>query len=161
MNVYQRLFGSGPRGVFYSVVMFAIAVTIKETAGLPVISNNELFRYIIFGACTAVTIIIVIWSLHSLPVKDRGRKLITSGAFRYFRHPLYAAFVSFFDFGFAVLLNNWIYIMWAILMIPIWQLNLRYEEKLMLDNFGEAYSDYCNETWRFFPKIHNLFINRR
>ena len=157
MNSYQRLFGSGPRGVFYSVVVFLITVTLKDSAGLPPIINSELLRYIIFGGCTLVTILVVIWSLHSLPVEDRGEELITSGAFRYFRHPLYAAFVIFFDFGFAVLLNNWIFIVWAILMIPVWQLTVRYEEKLMLEKFGHAYADYCDQTWRFFPKIQNLF----
>jgi len=153
MNRYERLFGSGPRGVFYGLILFLVAFALKGPAGLPDITDNDLSRYIIFGLCTVATLVIISWSLYSLPPGERGKNLVIHGAFRYFRHPLYAAFVSFFNFGFAVLLNNWIYIIWALLMVPVWQLNVRSEERLMLEKFGNSYSEYCAKTWRFFPKL--------
>jgi len=153
MNSYERLFGAGPRGVFYGVVLLMAAATLEESTGLPGITNNAMLRHIFFGLCTAATVLVVLWSLYSLPVGDRGKELITGGAFRYFRHPLYAAFLLFFNSGLAVLMNNWIYILWALLLIPVWQWNVRAEEKLMLDKFGDAYIAYCARTRRFFPRL--------
>jgi protein-S-isoprenylcysteine O-methyltransferase Ste14 len=154
MNIYNRLFGSGPKGTFYGTMLFILAFTLNETFGLPTIINNEILKYSIFILCTLLTLFIVMWSLYSLPPGERGKKLLTTGAFKYFRHPLYAAFVSVFNFGFAVIMNNWIYFIWALIVIPVWQLSVRSEEKLMLREFGDTYTRYCARTWRFFPKFY-------
>ena len=37
-------------------------------------------------------------------VRDRGVRLVTTGAYRYFRHPVYATLLACFDFGLAILL---------------------------------------------------------
>lgn len=153
MNRYDRLFGSGPRGALVSISLFVPIYLGEDVIALPEITGNEIFRYVSFVLFALVSLFIIVWSLKSLPPKERGKKLVTTGAFRYFRHPLYAAFVSFFDFGFAIFMNNWIYILWALLMIPIWHLNIRREEELMKKEFGREYIDYCARTGRFFVKI--------
>ena len=153
MNRYDRLFGSGPRGALIGTVIFIPVFFGEKFIGLPEITDNDTFRYVAFALLTLVSLFIIIWSLKSLPPKERGKKLITTGVFKYFRHPLYAAFVSFFNFGFAVFMNNWIYMLWALLMIPVWHLNIRREEELMKQAFGKEYADYCSRTGRFFVKI--------
>lgn len=153
MNRYDRLFGSGPRGALIGTVLFIPVFYGEEFVGLPEITGNDTFRYVAFALLTLVSLFIIIWSLKSLPLKERGKKLVTTRAFKYFRHPLYAAFVSFFNFGFAIFMNNWIYMLWALLMIPVWHLNISREEELMKKEFGQEYVDYCSRTGRFFVKI--------
>ena len=153
MNTYDRLFGSGPRGALIGVLLFIPLYLGEDIVALPEITGNDAFRYISFALFTFITLFIIIWSLKSLPPKERGKKLVTTGAFKYFRHPLYAAFVSFFNFGFAIFMNNWIYVLWTLLMIPVWHLNIRREEELMKKEFGQEYIDYCAKTGRFFVKL--------
>jgi protein-S-isoprenylcysteine O-methyltransferase len=88
-----------------------------------------------------------------LRLKSRGRELITTGVFNYFRHPLYAAFITFFDFGIAIYVNSWIFIIWAIIQHPIWHIIIRSEEKMMVEIFRDKYVEYCKITGRFFPRI--------
>ena len=153
MKTYDRLFGSGPRGALVGVLLFIPVYLGEDLVALPEINSNDTFRYVVFALFTLVSLFIIIWSLKSLPPKERGKKLVTTGAFKYFRHPLYAAFVSFFNFGFAFLMNNWIYMFWTLVMIPVWHLNIRREEELMKQEFGQEYIDYCSRTGRFFVKI--------
>jgi len=156
MTTYDRLFGSGPRGALIGAVLFVIVYLLEDVIALPVITENDWLRYGLFFVLTLVTLIIIVWSVKSLPVKERGKHLVTTGAFKYFRHPLYAAFISFFNFGFAVLMNDWIYMLWALLMIPVWHLNIQREEALMMKEFGKEYEDYRHRTGRFFIKLRNL-----
>ena len=96
------------------------------------------------------------WSVKSLPPAARGKDLVTTGPFRYLRHPLYAALLSCFNFGLAVILNNWIYIVWAVLLHGVWHWNIRSEEELMNQAFPKDYPEYCKVTGRFIPRISSL-----
>jgi len=88
--------------------------------------------------------------------KPRDRKLVTLGAYKYFRHPLYAAFLSCFNFGLAVFLNNWIYVVWAVMLHGVWHWNIGSEEKLMCREFPKEYMEYSKKTGRYVPKIRSL-----
>jgi protein-S-isoprenylcysteine O-methyltransferase Ste14 len=152
MNSYQRIFGTGPRGMLASLVLLVLACYIEPVIGLPSIHGNAYFGYSIFALSVVLTVSLVVWSVKSLPPADRGRKLVTDGAFKYFRHPLYAAFLLFFNFGLAIFLDNWIYIIWAVVQHPLWHLNMESEEVLVRRVFGDEYDRYCAITGRFFPK---------
>lgn len=153
MKSYERIFGSGPRGAIISTIMFIVAYFLEDYIGFSQIFTNNALRYSIVSSFSGLGIVLIVWSLISLPVKERGRKLVVTGAFRFFRHPLYAAFLIFFNVGFALYLNNWLYIFWAVLLFPVWSLNIRSEEKLMINTFGEEYEAYCSKTGQFIPKL--------
>lgn len=149
MNKYQKIFGAGPRGLLISLFLLFLALWKKDL--LPSIMDNYNIRLTILILSIVLTNLVVFWSLKSLPPKFRGEHLVTTGAFTYFRHPLYGAFLSFFNFGLAIYLNNWIFIFWAILLFPIWHWNIRYEESLMIEKFGDEYVNYSKKVSRFFP----------
>jgi protein-S-isoprenylcysteine O-methyltransferase Ste14 len=86
-----------------------------------------------------------------LPV-EKTTALVTSGAYKYVRHPLYCSF----------LLLTW----GSFLFVPSWQAGLlaivatlnvivaaRVEEKENLLYFGAAYSDYMKRTKMFIPFV--------
>ncbi|MCW8964146.1 MAG: isoprenylcysteine carboxylmethyltransferase family protein [Gammaproteobacteria bacterium] len=154
MKPYQRIFGAGPRGASISIALLLVAYLLAEKVGFGCIISDDLMRYLVVSVFGAFGLVITVWSLISLSLDKRGRSLVTSGAFKYFRHPLYAAFLLFYNMGFAIFLNNWIYIVWSIVLIPIWSLNVRSEENSMKKEFGEEYEAYCRRTWKFFPKLH-------
>lgn len=153
MKAYDRIFGTGPRGFFIGVFTFLPAWYIDHAWGPFVIADIQPAFNIIFIITSLLTIMILGWSIKSLPVSQRGRQLVTSGAFRYVRHPLYAAFVSVFNPGFALWMNSWVILGWVIIMIPLWHWNIAKEEQLVREVFGREYDDYCRRTGRFFPKL--------
>jgi len=79
--------------------------------------------------------------------------LITSGPYKWVRHPMYTAlFISF--------LANWLLTKnWVIGAIPLIALvvvivyRIKKEESLMLRTFGEEYRNYMSSTGRFLPKV--------
>ncbi len=162
MNTYERIFGAGPRGFLLSLALLALAWQLESVAGLPSITASYLARWLVFVLTVVGAVFVVVWSLKSLPPATRGKELVTNGAYRYLRHPLYAAFLSCLNFGLAVLLNNWIYIIWAVLFHGVWHWNIESEEKLMRREFPKEYEEYCQITGRFIPRIwsrqHNLPI---
>jgi Putative protein-S-isoprenylcysteine methyltransferase len=150
---FQKTFGSGPIGVVVSLILLFIAFLINRQFYLPLIPDNALLLDSIFVAAVVLTLIIIAWSLRSLPAADRGNRLCTSGAFRYVRHPLYAAFLSVFNFGLAIWLNSYVYLVWALLLHPVWQYLVLDEERMMIATFGDAYREYAKRTGRFFPRL--------
>jgi protein-S-isoprenylcysteine O-methyltransferase Ste14 len=153
MKSYQRVFGSGPTGFLVSVALLGGARWIR-----PLMPGGPLFerlapRVIIVTLSGALTLAIVVWSLRSLPVRMRGRGVCRSGPFRFVRHPLYAVFLSLFNFGFALYLNHWIYVLWAIVLHSLWHVIVRSEELLMVREFGRDYEEYMGETGRFVPRL--------
>ena len=154
MNNFNRLFGSGIWGLLISLGLLYIAKMINELVPVPKIFDDQIIlRTIIFGILSIVCIFLIINSFRILQLESRGRVLITTGVFHYFRHPLYAAFITFFDFGLAIYLNKWTIIIWAIILHPIWHLVVRSEEKMMGERFKDQYINYCKTTGRFFPRI--------
>ena len=120
---------------------------------LPQIFSNFVIAKGLSIFFSIVFIIIFFWSIKSLPRAERDKTLFTKGAYNYFRNVIYAAFLSAFNFGLALFLNNYIYLIWAILLHPIWHLIISQEEKLLIEIFGNDYSVYQTSTGRFIPKI--------
>jgi len=152
MTPFQRIFGTGPRGLALSLAMLAAAWAVTQFMDVHPIHGHDGLGLGILFVSIAVTSAGVVWSLNSLPVGSRGRDLITRGAFRYVRHPLYASFLLSFDFGLAVYLDHWIYVFWALVQFPLWHANVAGEERLMHKKFGAAYAVYVARTGRFVPK---------
>jgi len=82
----------------------------------------------------------------------KGHQLITSGVYKYVRHPMYAASLMW-GVAQVLLLHNWI-AGWS----PLLSLMLMYflrvprEEQMMLDQFGEEYQSYMSRTGRIIPR---------
>jgi len=153
MRPFQRIFGTGPRGLALSLATLAVAWGLSSLLGDPAIHGDGKLGTGLLIVSAVATTAGMIWSLKSLPPGSRGRKLVTHGAFRYVRHPLYAAFLLSFDFGLAFYLDNWIYVLWALGQFPLWHANVVEEERLMHKVFGQAYVAYCERTGRFIPKL--------
>jgi len=153
MTKYERLFGAGPRGLVINLFLLALARLLESPVGLPRITDSAPVRWAVFAMSVVGAIGLAAWGLRSLPPGRRGADLVTHGAYKYFRHPVYASLLSNFNFGLAVLLNNWIYVVWALALHGGWHWNIRSEEKLMAQAFPGLYADYCKKTGRFVPRL--------
>lgn len=153
MTRFERLFGAGPRGLAISAVLFLPAWRLEPVLGLPRIIDSVPVRWVVFALSVVGAMGLAAWGLRSLRPGRRGVDLVTCGAYRYVRHPVYASLLSSFNFGLAVLLNNWIYVVWALALHGVWHWNMRSEEKLMARQFPKRYEDYCKTTGRFVPRL--------
>lgn len=153
IRVLSEKLRSGRVGLIVSLALLILAVLLEKRLNLPHIFSNPAIAKSLSALFVVLFIGIFFWSIRSLPRTERDVTLCTKGAYRYFRHPIYAAFLSAFNPGLAFLLNNYIYLIWAILLHPIWHLIISQEEKLPIDMFGDDYVAYQSSTGRFFPKV--------
>lgn len=82
----------------------------------------------------------------------RPDRLVSTGAFRYIRHPLYLGSLLLY-FGFSFSTGSVACLAWFLIMVLFYSYIARYEEKLMVAKLGEAYVDYMKNTNRWFPRI--------
>jgi protein-S-isoprenylcysteine O-methyltransferase len=83
----------------------------------------------------------------------RDHKLITSGPYRFVRHPLYsAAIMLWLGAGLGTL--NWLLLaLWPLFVTIIIILPVQHEEELLRQKFGEDYEQYQQETGRLVPRL--------
>lgn len=82
-----------------------------------------------------------------------SHQLVTSGPFRYVRHPMYTAFILS-AIGWLFLSANWLlggfYFLSAVAMIAE---RLRDEERMLVETFGDEYRAYKSKTPGIFPRF--------
>lgn len=91
------------------------------------------------------------WSV-SLQIRE-GHAVVTEGVYRSIRHPMYAS-IWLWGVAQTLLLQNWI-AGWAsiVLFVPMYVLRVPREERMMVEQFGEAYRAYINRTGRVVPRL--------
>ncbi len=90
-------------------------------------------------------------SISPFPTPSKNASLITSGIFKYIRHPIYSGIVLLF-MSIGVYYGSVYKILIAFLIFGVLYLKSIHEEKLLLERFPE-YLSYKHRTGRFFPNI--------
>ncbi len=79
-------------------------------------------------------------------------ELVTSGPFRWVRHPLYSSALALW-LGAALGTLNWLLLaLWPLLLAAVLS-DLPREEGMLRDKFGTAYDAYAARTGRLIPRI--------
>ena len=78
-------------------------------------------------------------------------KLITTGPYRFLRHPMYTALV-FIIIGFSLVNLQWHSLIGALLVIAVVSQKIPREENYLRELFPE-YIEYEKNTWKLFPGI--------
>ncbi|GAA5002261.1 isoprenylcysteine carboxylmethyltransferase family protein [Pseudoluteimonas lycopersici] len=82
----------------------------------------------------------------------QGHELIQRGPYALVRHPIYTGLILLFA-GNAVMVGDWRGVLAvAIVVVSFWRKYLL-EEKLMTQEFGQAYLDYRKRTYPLFPPL--------
>lgn len=80
-------------------------------------------------------------------------RLITSGPYRFIRHPLYSSLIAF-ALGAFLKHPSWTGLFLVITTVVGVILTARIEERHNLERFGEAYQKYMKRTKRFIPYLY-------
>lgn len=82
----------------------------------------------------------------------REHKLVTSGPYRWVRHPLYTVGSSMF-IAFGMIADNWFIAALGALAFIAMASRTPKEEANLIEKFGEEYRQYMKRTGRFLPKL--------
>ena len=91
------------------------------------------------------------WS--DTPRMMKEQSLITSGPYQLIRHPIYTAFLLILSSTLLVSANWFIGLAWIGMTILEIASRIRFEEKLMLEYFGDQYREYIKRTGRLIPRL--------
>jgi protein-S-isoprenylcysteine O-methyltransferase Ste14 len=100
------------------------------------------------------------WAHHALsrnwsdrPRLLSGQALVTTGPYRWVRHPIYTAFLIILSAPLLLTANWLVGLLWigstALEVVS----RVRYEEALLADAFGDDYNRYAAHTGRLLPRI--------
>ncbi|OFV83667.1 MAG: hypothetical protein A2W26_10205 [Acidobacteria bacterium RBG_16_64_8] len=115
------------------------------------------------GVLTAGTgWVLTFWMFQSLGnnitdtvVTRREHHLVTTGPYRWIRHPLYT-FGSLFYLGLGLIAASWLILLMACLAFFLLSLRTPKEEAQLLARFGDEYAVYMESTGRYLPKLSML-----
>jgi len=82
----------------------------------------------------------------------KEHKLVTSGPYRWVRHPLYTVGSSMF-ISFGLMADNWFIAMLGALTFMIMAIRTPKEEAKLIEKFGDEYREYMKRTGRYLPKL--------
>jgi len=77
--------------------------------------------------------------------------LITSGPYKYIRHPMYLSLILIITPSIITYYTSWLLIIYIIFIINL-ILKLLFEESLLKTHFT-SYKEYMEKSWRLFPYI--------
>jgi protein-S-isoprenylcysteine O-methyltransferase Ste14 len=84
---------------------------------------------------------------------QKDHLLITSGLYRYIRHPRYLGGIIL-GIGLSLIFSSWIGLALSIPFIGLILLRIRDEEALMYKEFGQESEEYCKQSWRLIPFLY-------
>ena len=121
--------------------------------GLP-----EWVRWLGVGLGT-LTVLGIYWLFSSIgsgitptSVTRKQHQLVTSGPYRWIRHPLYTFGSSLF-IAFGMMADNWFIGLLGILAFIAMASRTPKEEANLIAKFGDEYREYMKQTGRYLPKL--------
>lgn len=111
------------------------------------------------AACGALGLVLLYWTLSNLGknltdtvVTRADATLVTSGPYRWVRHPFYVT-GSLMVVAITLLAANWFIGLSGLLAIVLLVVRTPTEEQKLVEKFGDRYRAYAAATGRFFPKL--------
>jgi len=148
--------------ICYEVLTFFAYFLFPETLAWGALSLPQWPRLV--GACLGILALLWFVWIHQtlgdnlsvrIRIKD-SQHLVTSGPYRWVRHPMYTAFYLLHMATFLLTANWFIGVTWMAGLTAIILLRVSGEEAMLLARFGNAYSTYAENTGRFLPRINGL-----
>jgi protein-S-isoprenylcysteine O-methyltransferase Ste14 len=92
-------------------------------------------------------------SYSSTLVVREDHQLITHGIYRFVRHPIYLGVILVL-FGVPVYASSLLGLLIMSLLIPVFINRIKIEERLLTDEFGDAYRTYKDTTRKLIPFVY-------
>ena len=103
--------------------------------------------------------LLAVWTLHNLGknltdtvVTRQHHTLITTGPYRWIRHPFYTSAVLMIPAS-SLLAANWFFLAMGTMIFALLAIRTRKEEENLIARFGDDYRNYMQRTGRFVPRL--------
>ncbi len=153
---FKKMFGVGPIGTVISMALFVLFLWAGNLWGHLHLSG-EINTYQEIGIVLAFIGLAIylwgIWVLRDWWLRDR---LCTRGPFKWFRHPMYAGWITFVAAGLVLWSRSWVLVLWVVTLHVVWHRLVPLEERMMQEKFGDEYRAYASRTGRFFPRFWKM-----
>ncbi len=111
---------------------------------------------VVLAGCSGL---LVVWTFRNLGknltdtvVTRRDHTLVTTGPYRYVRHPFYLAF-ALGVVGGSLVLANWCFFVAGLLPLGFLMVRTRIEEDKLIARFGTDYQEYQQRVGQFLPRF--------
>ncbi len=146
---------------FYGIRLPYLMVTLQLGSLAYIAFSGHLFSRTWYGLCIELAgVALAVWAIAVMrnnanvaPIPKTNGVLVTSGPYRFIRHPMYTAqvvavipLVVEYPAGYRVAALG--------LLIVTLLFKLHYEEKRLVKHFGRPYSDYQKVTKKILPFIY-------
>lgn len=106
-----------------------------------------------------ISVLLFVWTLRNLGknltdtvVTRQHHTLITTGPYRWIRHPFYTAAALMIPASF-LLTANWFFLAIGTAIFVLLAIRTRKEEDNLIARFGDDYRNYIQRTGRFVPRL--------
>jgi protein-S-isoprenylcysteine O-methyltransferase Ste14 len=150
--------GEHPLGDAGQLILLGLFAVVWLADSFSLRWSTFLARYVPLGARLSIAAVVMAIALYLVQAGHavmyqgmRRRGVVTSGAFRYVRHPIYLGSLLFY----LALSLATLSLLSCALLIGIcffYDYIARYEERLLVERFGEEYRSYLAKTGKWIPK---------
>jgi protein-S-isoprenylcysteine O-methyltransferase Ste14 len=160
----QGAWWKGTRGEWYVVAQIALIAVLllgpKNPPGWqpllilsPVVMSIAGFLLFVSGAAFLLAGIFRLGTnLTPVPYPKDRATLVQSGPYRFVRHPIYCGGIVM-SFGWALIVQGWLTLLYAIIIFVFLDIKSRREEKWLMDKFP-GYSAYRKRVRRLLPFLY-------
>ncbi len=150
------LLGCLPRALAWNFVIGVLALMLSISLGGPRIYIELNTAIIVFCLLLVPYVAITWWSIGALAKGQAKENLITSGPYGLVRDPMYAAVIFILNPALGILFRSWLLLLATIPAYFVWRKCIKKEEERLTEKFGQAYVDYQQKVWRFFPNLYHI-----
>jgi len=148
----------------FAVLFGAVYIADSFIFGFSTWLNEVVPNIIRVSAGTVVLIVSGILSFSGMrivfnEVREKP-EVIRKGVFAIVRHPVYLGEILLYLGMLLFSMSIASMAVWLFAVVFLYYIS-RYEEKILLDHFGEEYRSYMNEVPMWIPKFSRLFIKRK
>jgi len=143
--------------LFWSAILFFLPLADRRSIGVMMVSQKIRWLGLVLfglGLATISSARVSLGRMYSLEVTiQKSHQLITSGPYRYIRHPIYSG-VIIQALGFSLVFRSWIGLAAMIPVAAFVLLRIKDEEAVLQKEFGPQWKVYCERTWRLIPYLY-------
>ena len=138
--------------IYVSAILVFVLHSYEWSVGQPIANLGAILML--------VGIAIRMWAVYTLGKSFTShvsvyseQTVVREGLYKTIRHPAYLGLLCTLTFW-GIAFNSWLASCIVLcLMLPCVLYRIRVEERMLELNFGSAYREYCQQTWRLLPHI--------
>jgi len=148
---YKRLWSVGPPGLIASLLLIYLTLQHEAAFNIKKYETGHAWINFLFFLILLEMLFILFWSLFSLPLKNRGKKLSTTGIYSFIRHPIYTIVIFHINVLMSLRTGSYLLLFLVPLQYLLWSKIVIKEEEYLVGIFGQEYIDYMSNVSRFIP----------